>query len=479
MLYSRFASLLLLPALAGPVLAADLHVSLLGNDTNPGTASAPFRTIQRAVNAAMPGDTVRVGAGYFDETVRTARNASDSARITLDGQGVARVRQVMLQHTHHSLQNITVSGLAQQFSNLVFVRRGAHSSIISNTVVDAASALQVGGIFWEGPTTRPFGTDAASNCLVISNRITGILANTALHIMGDNNLVVGNYVHDVGQADFVRLWGQANIIRGNTFTNNFPVPGVGNHIDFIQTFGNNRFGSQDHIIEGNRVLRIRSGQLTQLEGNLVPEIRNWTFRNNVFADIDLQASCTIPGVKYYNNVFYRCNSTVNAGAALNFGSRSYNLSNNWVEGTNRAHGAQVLNNIFLDCGQDSLNQGHYGFGLELENVRADYNFISKAGFQALREDTSARAIGDPGGWDNFRWYEPNGYNGGNPGFINAAAYDFRPSPDSPLLGRALRLPGFSHDIVGALRQSAGPWDIGPYRALGARPTPPQNLVVIP
>lgn len=479
MLYSKIASFLLVPLLAFPALAADWHVSLLGNDANPGSLSAPFRTIQQAVNTALPGDTIRVGAGYYDESVRTVRLGSSKARITIDGQGVASVRQVMLQHSHHNLQNITISGHTQQYSNLLLVRRGAHASIISNTVVNAASAVKVGGIFWDSPSTRPFGTDAASNCLVISNRITGILASTALHIMGDNNLIVGNYVHDVGQADFVRLWGQANIIRGNTFTNNFPVPGVGNHIDFIQTFGNNRFGSQNHIIEGNRVLRIRGGQLTQLEGNLVPEIRNWTFRNNIFADIDLQASCTVPGVKYYNNIFYRCNASVNGGAALNFGSRSYTLDNNWKAGVNYAHGAQVLNNVFLDCGQTSLNQGHYGFNTVLENVRADYNFISKAGFQSLREDPNALAIGNPNGWDNFRWFEPNGINGGNPDFVDQDNYDFRPKPGSPLLGRGIPLSSFSHDFLGALRQDFGSWDIGPYRALMNEPAPPQRLVILP
>ncbi|MCC6321829.1 MAG: right-handed parallel beta-helix repeat-containing protein [Phycisphaerales bacterium] len=36
-----------------------------GNDANPGTAALPFATIQRAANAAAPGDTIQVGPGTF------------------------------------------------------------------------------------------------------------------------------------------------------------------------------------------------------------------------------------------------------------------------------------------------------------------------------------------------------------------------------------------------------------------------------
>ena len=39
------------------------YVATTGDDSNPGTKDRPFRTIQKAVGAVKPGDTVRIKAG--------------------------------------------------------------------------------------------------------------------------------------------------------------------------------------------------------------------------------------------------------------------------------------------------------------------------------------------------------------------------------------------------------------------------------
>ena len=46
-------------AFAGPAGGA-YYVAIDGNDANPGTRAAPFRSIQKGVTAARPGDTVLV-----------------------------------------------------------------------------------------------------------------------------------------------------------------------------------------------------------------------------------------------------------------------------------------------------------------------------------------------------------------------------------------------------------------------------------
>jgi hypothetical protein len=305
-----------------------------------------FATVQAAVNAAQPGDIVLLSPGVYPEMVATVRGGSAERRIVLDGQGRATLQQFTFRHPYITVQNVYLTGVTQWYSRLVYFDHGAHWSVLSNCVVDAGAALRVYGIEWRAPRTKPFGEgEAASYCLIISNEVRNVLGITMLSIMGDSNRVVGNFIRDGGAVDFFRLFGRNNYIGYNVCSNDYLAEGIGNHPDFIQTFGNNGDGSMGHVIEGNWVTRIEGGQLTQLEGNLVPEIRDWTFRNNVFVDIALQASCTIPEVKYYNNVFFRCNKT-NKGHALYFGTRYYATTYSGQSGTNYAHGCQVINNIF-------------------------------------------------------------------------------------------------------------------------------------
>jgi len=55
------------------------YVSTSGNDSNPGTQSAPWRTIQHAANTARPDSTVNVRGGIYEElvSINVSGNASD------------------------------------------------------------------------------------------------------------------------------------------------------------------------------------------------------------------------------------------------------------------------------------------------------------------------------------------------------------------------------------------------------------------
>ncbi|MCS7089697.1 MAG: hypothetical protein RMN51_01730 [Verrucomicrobiota bacterium] len=438
-------------------------------------------TVQAALNAAQPGDVVLLSARFYDEAVASVRGGTADRRIVLDGQGQATLKQFTFRHPYITVQNLAFTGVTQAYSRLVYFGHGGHFGVLSNCVLDARVALRVYGIEWQAPRVKPFGEgEVASHCLIISNEIRNVLGITMASIMGDSNRIIGNLIRDGGAVDFFRLFGRHNYLAYNVCSNNYIYPGVGNHPDFIQTFGNNGDGSMGHVIEGNWVVGVWGGQLTQLEGNLVPEIRNWTFRNNVFIDIALQASCTMPEVKYYNNLFLRCNKT-NGGHALTFGSRYYASTYGGRSGTNSAHGCQVINNIFLDCGDARNTVGWYSFGQELTNVLADYNYVAKAGFAPVEQDPMRRPVGNPGGWATWgKWWEPNGINGGDPRFVELSRRDFRLRPDSPLIGRGLNLSKlFRTDILGRLRY--GSWDIGPYvidlRA-SALAAPPEQLRII-
>lgn len=60
--------LLCLTLLAPPALGATLYVAPHGSDTAPGTRTRPFATIQKAQDAARPGDTVFLRGGLYKMT---------------------------------------------------------------------------------------------------------------------------------------------------------------------------------------------------------------------------------------------------------------------------------------------------------------------------------------------------------------------------------------------------------------------------
>ena len=85
----RFLGLLL----SRPVQAATYTVALSGADSNAGSAQAPFRTIQKCASTAVSGDTCRIRAGTYRETVTPAANnviyeAEGTAVVTVSGADV-------------------------------------------------------------------------------------------------------------------------------------------------------------------------------------------------------------------------------------------------------------------------------------------------------------------------------------------------------------------------------------------------------
>ncbi len=55
-------------------LAATYYVSTSGSDSNPGTQSQPWKTIQKAANTVAAGDTVTVDAGTYNERINVSRS---------------------------------------------------------------------------------------------------------------------------------------------------------------------------------------------------------------------------------------------------------------------------------------------------------------------------------------------------------------------------------------------------------------------
>ena len=84
--------LCMLLLLSGAIQAREYHVSVKGDNTNKGTAKAPFQTISRAAEVAQPGDVITVHEGTYRERINPPRGGqSDQKRIVYQATGGEKV----------------------------------------------------------------------------------------------------------------------------------------------------------------------------------------------------------------------------------------------------------------------------------------------------------------------------------------------------------------------------------------------------
>ena len=78
----KFLSLIMLSVCVSGAFGqsnSSFYVSTTGNDSNPGTQTAPWRTIQHAADTVSAGSTVNVRGGIYEErvSIKTSGNATD------------------------------------------------------------------------------------------------------------------------------------------------------------------------------------------------------------------------------------------------------------------------------------------------------------------------------------------------------------------------------------------------------------------
>jgi hypothetical protein len=73
------------------------HVATWGSDGNPGTSANPFRSVQKAVNAARPGDTILVHGGTY------------SGVVTIDGRSNPAAAPIVIRAAGDGLPVLTAN----------------------------------------------------------------------------------------------------------------------------------------------------------------------------------------------------------------------------------------------------------------------------------------------------------------------------------------------------------------------------------
>ena len=387
------------------VSAADYYVASTGVDANSGTTLAgAWKTLAKAAGSANAGDTVHVQAGTYAGNVTLAKSGTAAARIAFVGSGSPIIR-----------------------GNLAF--NGSYLSVEGFTVSPPSAggygAVTIDGQYntFKNSTVTNYGASAG-------DQATAIIMDTNSSFV----VVEGCTIRDLNDIDVFHVFGHEQTIRGCVVRNVNSVNYNLNHTDFIQTWGWPGSFAYNIIIEGNLVTNCNC-QLGNLEiaggypSGVSTGVHDFTFRNNVFANIGAALFAGVPKTKFYNNVFYKC------GDAQGYAVSYYNISGGYS-----SVGTEFKNNVFVG-NQDDIDD-HNGFN----NVVIANNYFASATYAAKA------SVGKMG----------TGFvNGGDPKFINATGLDFHVQAGSVLIGKAADLSTlFATDKDGNSR--SGTWDIGPY-----------------
>ncbi|SCZ76094.1 right-handed parallel beta-helix repeat-containing protein [Acidaminobacter hydrogenoformans] len=172
-----------------PIVANAYYVSTSGNDSNAGTASAPWRTIQKAANTVAAGATVYIKGGTYFEAVNVNVSgasgktitfaAFNGEKVTIDAQSKGIPfnlnRQGYITIIGLSVKNSTYQGIGDMSAaSPGNYSLGAHDITILNCDTDTTFASGIGfnsgkNIVIDGCTITNANTGMDQEALTLSS----------------------------------------------------------------------------------------------------------------------------------------------------------------------------------------------------------------------------------------------------------------------------------------------------------------------
>ncbi len=200
------------------------YVSPTGNDANPGTSSAPFKTFAKANSMLTAGSTLYIYAGIYNEQLKISKSGTSSAWITVKPQGgivVIDMKNAVTIGVSLSASYVTVSGLEVKNSGDICV------NLVGNN-------LTVDGLVVHECTNHGIQANNSSQVKILNSRVYhAALSNASRSVssgwpsgikvrVSDNVLIQGNIVYN-NYGEGLGTRGTNVTIRANTVYDNFSV----------------------------------------------------------------------------------------------------------------------------------------------------------------------------------------------------------------------------------------------------------------
>jgi hypothetical protein len=407
-------------ALSSGLYATTFYVATNGSDGNAGTQSSPFATIQQAVNAAQPGDTVSVADGTYGPNgnytcgiICSQDNYAAQATITRSGTLTAPITIMAqnkwgaildggLQYGYKGDGVLCADGVTAcpcQCSDGAFYFGGTVSYI---TIMNFAITRQ----FWSGATVNG---DQNTNIQFIGNHFYGI-GNRYYQVTGQSLGIVGV---------FAGVKSSSLTFNGNEFNNigRLPTPGQIVSDDYTHDHGIYLFNGP-HSITNNIFYSNTAGWGIQIS----PGANNTVVANNTFQGRNPQKD---------------------------------GLLMLWATAESPDTNVTIQNNIFYGGGRYAIAT----FQAYEAGTIVDHNTVYGAAFGVLDMSTVTGTLSLTNNLINT-----------DPLFVNPAAHDFHLLGCSPVID-AGTAEAFASDFDGSPRPLGAGFDIGAYEYNGLGTAP--------
>jgi len=225
----KYSILVLLLACVGSAsgqVNSSFYVSTAGSDSNPGSESAPWRTVQHAADTAHAGSTVNVRGGVYEElvTINASGNASDGfitfrsypgetavldaehftpsgrqAVLTIHNQSYVRIEGFEIRNFHTAEHRLAPLGIS-------VMGAGSHIELLKNNVHHIQQTFpgrDKPGSGGNGFGIAVYGTDARApitDLVIDGNEVHHLKTGSSESLVVNGNVtnfrITSNVVHD-------------------------------------------------------------------------------------------------------------------------------------------------------------------------------------------------------------------------------------------------------------------------------------------
>jgi hypothetical protein len=289
-----------LPESHGPAF----HVATSGSDSNPGTAAAPWRTVQKALDTLRPSQRAVVHAGTYDQALDLDRACAAGQPCTVEA-AVGEARPVLRATDDHVLR-VNEEGAYWRFRGFTF----RDANITSGGLVDLyGHHLELSGNELTASGDQDFYLDEASHHVqLLGNHMhhSGLGRTHQSHgayVQGDDHLVANNLIHDHPYGFGIQVYdkGLRSIVVNNTITHNAHsgiVVGGGGGVSGVIVRNNILAYNEDQGLSWDSTCPDGSAGTTEADHNVI-----FGNANGAIDDQDCPATSTAGGNRLSDPLF--------------------------------------------------------------------------------------------------------------------------------------------------------------------------------